>query len=335
MECIILAGGFGTRLRPITYSIPKPILPLVNTPLLMHIINRLPEEVDRVVLAVNYKKEMLEQYFQDHEDEIRPEIVLVEETEPLGTGGAIKNCESEITGSFLVFNGDVINSLKLKDIIGHHRMKRGVGTLAVWEVTDPTRYGIIGFSEDHRVSRFLEKPSPQEVFSNFINAGTYVLEPEIMDQITPGRKVSIEREVYPFVLDQGLYAFPFSGYWVDAGTREDFLNASKTIMEFGSQRSGIGDTNQVHQEAIILPPVVMGNGNIIDNAIIGPYVVLGDNTRVEKDVRIENSTLLDRTIVRKGAVVQNSIIGVGCTIEESEVTEDSILDRSVDADKSK
>jgi len=327
MECVILAGGFGTRLRPLTFSTPKPLLPLLNRPMITHIIHRLPEEVDRVILAVNYKKDMLEEFFSENADDFRPEIILVEEAEPLGTGGAIKNCEDQINGTFLVFNGDVINSLNLEDIIAFHRSKGGIGTLAVWEVDDPTRFGIIGFDGVKEITRFLEKPQPHEVFSHFINAGSYVLEPEILDQIDPGRKVSIEREVYPFVLDRGLYAYPFEGFWVDAGTREDYLKAGHEIMEF--ERWGIvrGDETVIHPEAKILPPVLIGSGCAIGNAIVGPHVVLGNNVKIEKDVRTSNSTLMDDVHAHRGAVVQDSILDNGVEVMEMEVVEGTILSR--------
>jgi len=325
MECVILAGGFGTRLRPLTYSTPKPLLPLLNRPMITHIIDRLPTEVDRVILAVNYMKDMLEEFFREKEDEFRPEIVLVEETEPLGTGGAIKNCEDQINDTFLVFNGDVIYSLDLEAIIAFHRTKSGMGTLAVWEVEDPTRFGIIGFDEGRRVSRFLEKPEPHEVFSHFINAGSYVLEPEILDEIPGGRKVSIEREVYPFVLERGLYAYPFEGFWVDAGTREDYLKAGRSIMEFGEWGVIRGEENVIHSEAKLLPPVLIGSGCTIGNAIIGPHAVIGNGVKIEKDVRVSNSTLLDEVQAHRGAVIQDSILDNGTVVDEMEVVEGTIL----------
>ncbi len=312
-------------MRPLTYRIPKPIIPLLNQPMVMHIIDRLPEVVDRVVLAVNYKKEMLDNYFMRHEDEIRPEVVLVEEKEPLGTGGAIKNCEKVLSGTFLVFNGDVINSMNPQRIIDYHHSRKGIGTLAVWEVKDPTRYGIIGFDNAGRITRFLEKPGPEEVFSHHINAGAYVLEPEILDHIESGRMVSIEREVYPYVLDKGLYAFPFGGYWVDAGTREDFLGATEKIMGFKSMKNEIGEGCIIHPEAKLLPPVLMGNNCRISNCVVGPNVVIGDNTRIEKDARITNSTLFNDIVVSRGAVIQNSILGANMGIKEKEIVEDKII----------
>jgi len=294
--------------------------------MIMHIIEKLPDIVDTVVLAVNYKKEMLEDYFRGIQEDLDKEIILVEEEEPLGTGGAIRNCKSRITDSFIVFNGDVIHSLDPAEIIAFHNEKGGIGTLAVWEVKDPTRFGIIGYDGNQRITRFLEKPTPEEVFSNSINAGTYVLEPEIFDHIEPGRKVSIEREVYPFITDSGLYAFPFQGYWVDAGTREDFLSASSTIMNYRKIEVVQGEGNIIHPDVKMVPPVILGNGCSISNAVIGPNVVLGDGTRIDKDVRIENSTLMENVLVRKGAVIQDSILGKGVDIPKKRVVEESILD---------
>jgi len=309
----------------LTYTIPKPIIPLLNKPMITHIMDRLPDEIDRVILAVNYKREMLGEFFDKHGDNYRQEIVLVEEREPLGTGGAIKNCQNEITDTFIVINGDVINSLDTGKIVSDHRSRSGIGTLAVWEVPDPSRFGIIGFDGEYRITRFLEKPKPEEIFSHFINAGTYVLEPEILDHIESGRKVSIEREVYPFILGKGLFAFPFEGYWVDAGTRKDYLKAQRKIMEFEKYGITRGSECIIHPDAKLLPPVLIGSGCSISNSVIGPNAVLGDGIKIEKDVRIVDSSLLNGVHALKGTVISESIIGNDIVIGEKEVVEDMIL----------
>ena len=329
MECIILAGGFGTRLRPVTFRIPKPIIPLLNRPMIMHLIDSLPREIDRVVLAVNYKKEMLDDFFREKENlhGTGREIRLVEEREPLGTGGAIKNCEPLISDTFLVFNGDVIQSLDPSDLIRFHRTRGGIGTLAVWRVEDPTRYGIIGFDEDHRIHRFMEKPAPGEVFSNWINAGSYVLDPEIFDHIPAGKKVSIEREVYPFITERGLNAYPFRGFWVDAGTRGDFLRATSAIMEHRGVAISMGQGNVIHPGAILLPPVLIGNNCTIEDAVIGPCAVMGDGSRIGGGSIIENTTLLRSVRVGAGSMIRDSIIGEGYIVGEGSEITGSILDR--------
>ncbi len=179
MQAVILAGGLGTRLRPLTYTTPKPLLPILNEPMIERLIDSLPQNIDRVVVAASYMIDRLEQHFK--ENDIDREVVLVEEKEPLGTGGAIKNVEKYLDNTFLAFNGDVISSINIQAIMDFHLKKNGKGTIAMWEVKDPTRYGIIGFDTESRILRFLEKPSAEDVFSNWINAGVYVLEPDILD----------------------------------------------------------------------------------------------------------------------------------------------------------
>lgn len=298
---------------------------MVNIPMIMHIVNKLPEQVEKVVLPVNYMKESLEKYFSENADSITPDVVLVEEQQPLGTGGAIKNCESEISDTFLVYNGDVLHSLNPSRIIESHSDHGGIGTLAVWEVEDPTRFGIIGFDDENRITRFLEKPKPEEVFSNHINAGNYVLDTDIFDHIDGGKKVSIEREVFPFILDHGLHAYPFDGYWVDAGTREAFLEASSRIMNFNGIWNQIDERCLIHPDAKILGPLVIGDNCRIGNSILGPNTVIGNNTTIDKDVRVFNSTLLNDVHVDRGAVIQNAIIGPHVRINEKEIIEDRIV----------
>ncbi len=230
MQAVILAGGLGTRLRPLTYTTPKPLLPIMNEPMVVRLINTLPGNVDKVVLAVSYMTDRLQAYFDAHD--VGREVVLVEEKEPLGTGGAVKNVEKEIDDTFLVFNGDVISSIDLDGIVDFHKNKGGLGTISMWEVEDPTRFGIIGTDEDDRITRFFEKPKPEEVFSHWINAGVYILEPEVLDSMEPGTVISIEREIFPPLAEKGsLYGFKFRGYWLDAGTPQAYLQSHRVLLD--------------------------------------------------------------------------------------------------------
>ena len=194
MKALILAGGLGTRLRPLTYHIPKPLVPLVGKPLVCHIIDSLPEEVDSVILAVSYMKDDLDRYF--HEHDVGRQIILVSEDEPLGTGGAIKNVSRYLDETFLAFNGDVVSSINTKRMLEFHRKRHGIGTIALWEVDDPTAFGVVALGNNGSITKFQEKPKREEAVSNRINAGTYVFEPDILDDI-PAGPVSIERQVFP------------------------------------------------------------------------------------------------------------------------------------------
>jgi len=323
MDALILAGGLGTRLRPITHTRPKPLLPVMNRPMIARIIDSLPPGTDRVVLAVNYKKEYLDRYFREHDFGL--EIVIVNEEEPLGTGGAIKNCEEELGDEFMVFNGDVISSLPVPEIVSSFRRTGSMGTIALWEVNDPARFGLVRMDveDGNRVKAFIEKPSldgPGELVRPFlINAGVYVLRKEILDYMDRGVKTSMEREVFPVVLkEHRLSGFPFTGYWVDSGTRESYIEAHRKIFKYAFRkeypgaypgRTVFGENCQIHPEAKIVPPVLTGDGCVIENAVVGPCVCLGDGVRISEEVRIAYSVAHDGAKIMRRSVVQDSIMG--------------------------
>ena len=320
MKAVILAGGLGTRLRPITYKTPKPLVPLVGKPLIMHIIDSLPPRVDTVVLAVSYMKDVLEEYFQVND--CGRKVILVNETTPLGTGGAIKNVEGYLDDTFLVINGDVLTTIDFNDMVKYHREKAGVGTISLWQVEDPTAFGVVGLDRDNRIIAFQEKPSKEEAVSNMINAGVYVFEPDILDNIGKGA-VSIEKEVFPKVLDQGLFGYTYDGYWVDCGTRESYLKAQKTLMDFGATRK---QPAELKGRVMITEPVHLTSTRL-DSCKIGPYVFAEPNVSIGAGAEVSNSMLMRGATVGPGAVVKNSMIGPGFSVEMDMVVSDVILGR--------
>ena len=217
MQVVVLAGGVGSRLRPWTNSVPKPLLPMLDRTLLEHVVNSLPADlVDEVVVAGGYKVDIIETYFEEHE--VPFDVRIVPENKPLGTGGALGNCRDVVSGTFACFNGDIISSLDASELLNLHKRNKSVGTLGLWEVEDPTRFGIVGLDDDQRITRFKEKPKPEEVFSNLINAGSYIFNDDIFDWMPKG-KHSIEREVFPKLAQEGLLSGQdFNGYFIDAGT---------------------------------------------------------------------------------------------------------------------
>jgi mannose-1-phosphate guanylyltransferase len=271
----------------------------------------LPEEVDKVVLAVSYMFPTLKQHFKSVD--LGREVVLVEEKEPLGTGGAVKNVERHIEDTFLVFNGDVVSSLDVGAMIYFHKGKGGAGSISLWEVSDPTRYGIIGFNEEMKISRFLEKPRPEEVFSNWINAGVYVLEPELLDLMEPQKVISIEREIFPPLAEEGdLYGFKFYGYWVDAGTPAAYLEAHQALLD--EKEKAYSD---VYPELNINPPVLIGkNCNISPLSELGPYVCIGDGAKIFENSKISNTVILGDAIIGSNNELEDCILGYGCKIED-------------------
>jgi NDP-sugar pyrophosphorylase family protein len=280
------------------------------------------------ILAVNYGKEQLEQYFQEHESSVP--VILNPETEPLGTGGAIKNADKLINDTFIVFNGDVITSLDMPNFVNFHRKSGGIGTLALWYVKDPSRFGIIAVNDSNMITRFLEKPKPEEVFSHLINAGTYCLEPEILDLIPSGRKVSIEREIFPNILDNRLFGLEFKGYWFDAGTPEIYIETHKQMFDYYSKKGGLqeklGANSIVSTSARVEDSVIMGRDCTIgDNTIIGPYVFLGNSVQIGSGCSLSNAVVHDGTTILDNVHGNNIILGLDNNVTSDQNLPDGLV----------
>lgn len=308
MKALILAGGMGTRLRPLTFSTPKPLLPLLDRPMVMHIVDSLPKEVDTVVLAVSYMKDQLESFFREHDCGRR--VVLVNEDEPLGTGGAIRNVRQHLDDTFLCFNGDIISSLDLRDLLAFHRSHGGIGTLSLWQVPDPSAFGVVGLDGD-RIIDFQEKPAPGTAISDLINAGVYVFQPELLDHI-PSGVVSLERLVFPNILDRGLHGYRFQGYWVDCGTPESYLRAQSELLEHGRSM------DRARKQG-----AKMIGLNYLDRAdlrgcVIGPHVCALAGSSVSEGSTVERSVLMEGATIGKGCRIKDSLIGPGANVADGE-----------------
>jgi mannose-1-phosphate guanylyltransferase len=313
MKAVLLVGGMGTRLRPLTYRIPKPLVPVMGKPLIMHVIDSIPSEVDEVIVPIGYKREAMDEYLRSHPPARR--ITLVDEPEPLGTGGAVKAVEDLIDGRFLVINGDVITSLDVGGFLRFHRSKGGIATISLWPVEDPSPFGVAQLDDDSRITRFQEKPKREEAFSNLINAGAYALEREVLEFIGDGF-VSMEREVFPKLLEKGMYGYEFKGHWIDCGTRENLLNAFKTLMGNNLQVS----KNSVSGGSILKKPSVVGEGAVVAGAVIGPGSYVSNRCVVGPMTTVEGSVLYEDARVGTKCRVVDSIIDEGVSIpDDSEV----------------
>jgi len=315
MKALILAGGMGTRLRPLTFHTPKPLLPLLDRPMVMHIIDSLPREVDTVVLAVSYMKDQLEAFF--HEHDCGRSVVLVNEDEPLGTGGAIRNVRQHLDDTFLCFNGDIISSLDLRGLLSFHRRHGGIGTLSLWQVPDPSAFGVVAL-DGSRITSFQEKPAPGTSVSDLINAGVYVFQPELLDHIPPG-VVSLERQVFSYILDRGLHGYRFQGYWVDCGTPESYLRAQSELLEHGR---GLDRASKEGARIIGL--------NYLDRAdlrgcAIGPHVCALPGSSVGKGSTVERSVLMEGAKVGEGCVIKDSLLGPGTEVGDGERLHGKVL----------
>lgn len=321
MKALILAGGLGTRLRPLTYEMPKPLVPLLGKPLVNHIIDPLPAEVDTVILAVSYMREALDAYFSTHD--VGRKVILVNEEQPLGTGGAIKNVSHYLDDTFIAFNGDVVCSVDLNDMLRYHRAHGGIGTMALWQVEDPSAFGVVGRDIRGRITAFQEKPPKGEAISSSINAGVYIFEKEMLDHI-PSGVVSIERQVFPNVLGHGLHGYEFKGYWVDCGTRENILTAQRTLLDLGG--------GKVSPELIREDDTALVGTNMVMRAHlrgcrVGPHAYIEDDVLVSKGAEVSESMVLRGALIEEGAQVHGSIIGPGCVVAKGEIVRDRVLAR--------
>jgi NDP-sugar pyrophosphorylase family protein len=233
MRAILLIGGLGTRLRPLTFKTPKPLLPILNRPFLAYQIEYLKGQgIDEIVLCTAYRAEAFREAFGSGAP-YGVQIHYVHEREPLGTGGAIKNAESYVDGPVLVCNGDILTDMDLSALFAFHREKKALATIALTRAEDPTAFGLVNTDNEGRIQRFTEKPSREDVTTDTINAGTYIFEPRVFALIPKGKVCSVERDVFPDMLRAGerLYAKALPGYWLDVGTLEKYRQAERDLSE--------------------------------------------------------------------------------------------------------
>ncbi|MGI0129436.1 MAG: sugar phosphate nucleotidyltransferase [Thermoplasmata archaeon] len=302
LKALVLIGGFGTRLRPLTYAVPKQLIPIAGKPMLYHVLDLLPDDVEEVVLATGYKAEMIDAYLRTHPP--RWPFRTVPEADPLGTGGGMKNAGDGMSDPFFLLNSDVLASVDLRALRSVQEARGGVGTMALYEVDDPQPYGVAALGAMDRITTFVEKPAPKDAPSRWINAGVALWRREVLDAVPPGRAVSFEREVLPTLLPRGVYGFRLSGYWEDAGTPERLLHAQRLL--FDDHRGGRGS----------VPPGADGAGPLatmgpvhVAGAHFGPYVTLGAGVTVEAEGRVENSVVMDEAVVERGASVSGCLLG--------------------------
>ncbi len=302
MKAIVLVGGFGTRLRPVTYAVPKQLIPIAGKPLLYHVLDLLPPETEEVVLATGYKADLLDAYVRAHP--VRWPVRTVPEAEPLGTGGGMRNASAGISDPFFLLNSDVVASADLTAMRAAHLARTGIGTMALYEVADTKPFGVAALAAGDRITSFVEKPDAKDAPSHWINAGLAIWSRSVIDEVPGGRAVSFESEIVPGLLARGVYGFRLTGYWDDAGTPERLLRCQRLL--FDDHRGGAGG---VPKGAFGSGPVAAMTGARAAGASFGRYVTLGFDSVIEPGAHVEDSVLMDGVRVDRDASVLGSILG--------------------------
>jgi mannose-1-phosphate guanylyltransferase len=325
MQALILAGGEGTRLRPLTSNIPKPIVTLVDQPFISYMLEWLCRHgVDDVIMSCGFMADGVRTVLGDGSG-FGVRLRYVEEPHPLGTGGALKYAEELLDERFFMLNGDVLTDIDLSAQMEQHERTGARATLALIGVEDPSAYGLVRMRSDHSVTEFVEKPGADEALdTNLVNAGAYILERNVLADMAPaGTKISIERELFPTLVGHGLYGYEAGGYWLDIGTPLRYLQATHDILEarvetaVGArlQAAGMRLLPESGVGGQIDMPVVIGEGcEIADDAVIGARVVLGRGVKVSSGVRIEDSVLMDGVTVGADTHITDTIIGTEVAI---------------------
>ena len=305
MRAVVLVGGFGTRLRPLTLTRPKQMLPVLHRPMIEHVVGHLAGHgVDDVVLSLGYRPDAFRHAYPDGRC-AGVSLHLAVDPEPLDTAGAIRYAalDAGIDERFLVVNGDVLTDLDVTRFVAFHEQAGAEGTIALHKVADPSRYGVVPTDAHGRVTAFVEKPPPGEAPTDLINAGTYVLEPSVLDRIDGGRRVSIEREVFPAMVVGGtLFAQDDASYWIDTGTPQEYIQAQLDLLD--GLRGGDSARAAIHPTASVDP------ASRVSRSVVGP------DATVAPGARVEGSVLLEGARIGSGAVVEGSVVGAGTEIGE-------------------
>lgn len=326
MQAVIMAGGFGTRLRPITCSIPKPMAPVANKPMLSHIIELLKKyNFTDLTMMLYYQPEIITNYFQDGSSYgvnikyLRPEA-------DLGTAGSVGFAKDNITGTFLVISGDVLTDFDISKAIEFHKKKKAVATMVLTRVTNPLQFGVVITDQNGKVGRFLEKPSWGEVFSDTINTGIYILEPEIFDYITPNKDVDFSKDLYPKLLSEnkGLYGYVAEGYWKDIGNHDEYRFAHYDILDGKVKIDIPGRKNKIDKKTVIV-----GKNTVIEDGVIfDSNVIIGDNSIIKKGARIGKSVIGSDVTIGAGALVLGSVLWDGVSVGQEASLKEVVIGTS-------
>jgi len=331
LKAVILVGGQGTRLRPLTCNIPKAIVPLLNKPFLIHLLSYLKKHgVNEVILAMGYNPEPIRQSLAAY-NELDIKVDYVIEDVPLGTAGAIKNTGKLLDGTFIVFNGDIMTDIDLSEMIDLHRKLKPEASIALTPVDNPSIYGVVETDASNMVTRFVEKPPPEKVTSNMINAGIYILEPEVLQRIPESEFFMFERQVFPEMLQEKrpILGYKSDAYWIDIGTPEKYLKVNHDLLNrIPESMISVERVDRIGDSVKITGPVLMGKNHSTGERvqIKGPTVI-GHGCTIDNNTVIEGSIIWDEVHISENCLLKNCVIG-----SNSLIGTDNILDSCIVGD---
>jgi mannose-1-phosphate guanylyltransferase len=338
LKAVILVGGLGTRLRPLTNDMPKSVLPVLNRPFMEYTFAYLRHYgIEDIILAINYLPDVIRKYLGDG-SRYGVRLTYCYESEPMGTAGAIKNAERYLDSTFVALNGDIFTDLVLTDMLELHYAKGARATISLQWVDDPSAFGVVETDVSSKVLRFIEKPPRAEATTNWINAGIYVLEPEVLKYIPENQHYMVERGLFPALLDMGepVYGYQFRGYWLDMGTPEAYLNLNRALLS-GKTISPVlqpaGKNNVCYESDVfvypstrITGPVLIGNRcNIGERVIVNGPVVIGDDCYIDNDCVVESALLWNNVHAGHGVKLSRCIIGNNVNIKDGRQLRDCVI----------
>lgn len=327
MRAVIMAGGKGTRLRPLTSDQPKPMIRVVNAPCMEHILNLLKRHgITDVLATLEYMPDAIRDYFGDG-SEWGVEMEYSVEEEPLGTAGSVKYVEDRLPERFIVVSGDALTDVDLSAAVDFHEEKGGEVTIVLQKVDDPSEFGIVVTDDDWRVQRFLEKPDEDEVFSYTANTGIYIVEPGVLGAIPEGEEHDWAEEVFPGLLDEGrpVYGYVMEGYWEDIGNIGQYMDAQRAVLDGevgGVEPPGealgegvyVGDGAEFEEDALEGPVVIGAGAKVASGARVGPHSILAANVTVEAGASVERSTVAEGARIGEDAQLDGALVGRSCEV---------------------
>lgn len=335
-----MAGGKGSRIRPLTLSRPKPLIPVANRPMIEYVVEQVKKSgCNDLVVTLSYLKRQIKSLLQNDYPELN--IKYSVEKKPLGTAGGVKKASKYLDDTFFVLSGDVLVDVDLNELYRFHKDNKALATMVLTPVDNPSQFGIAVLDDKNQIVKFLEKPSAKEVFSKIANAGTYVLEPEIFNYIdTEKGEVDFSQDVFPHLIREkaGIYGYVYEGYWNDVGIPKTYLQANYDVLNQkimpeprgkklaeGVGRLGdmwIGEDVEIGNKVRIIGPVVIGDGSSIEkNCVLGQNTVIGANVHLEKNSTIKGSVIFPDSIIKEGSYLKDCIVDSDCTIERGSFIE--------------